>query len=228
MNIEFSYGLLEQAMGKGLMTEVLRLAIQRIQAAKDTHQDITFVEYDGCSPEKHALLTAQKIGEVYASVMDISNYPSLSCCIKAGGKVAGLKGGGSIKVNFLHQEPTFHFSEALTLDLMKYSKTLCQLGFDDSYRPNPPSADEKYQASEASKIFIQQVPDAESRSTILFFIKNHAPEFFVDEPAQRDTACDLASSPEVFSASAGSVEDSAGGNMPLIAEHATPDADVLV
>jgi hypothetical protein len=253
VNIEFSYGLLKQDMGKGLMTEVLRLAIRQIQAAKDAHQDIIFVEYDGYSPEKHTLLTAQKIGEVCANVMGISNYPSLSCCIKAGGKVTELQ-SYSIHLTFLNQGPASHFSEASISALMKYSKTLCQLGFDDSYRHNPPDAAEKSQASEASKTFAWQIEDTMAQVAILCFMKQHAPgfvqdwiqdasmkqilgkikaagcshyapEFFVDESAKHHVASDLSSNPEVFSASAGSVE---GSNMPLIAEHATPDADVLV
>lgn len=182
-----------------------------------------FIEYDGYSPEKHALLTAQKIGEVCANVMDLGNYPSLSCCIKAGGKVAGLQ-SGSIHVTFLDQESDPHFSEAFTSTLMGYSKKLCQLGFDDSYRASPPDPAEKREASEASKALIRQAEDDMTRVAVLGFVAMHMSEFI------QDWREDAAVMPilEVFSASAGSVEDGTGSNMPLIAEHATPDADVLV
>ena len=216
VNIEFSYGLLDTCKSKGVMTEVLKLAIQHIQAVKDAHQDIIFVEYDGCTPEKHELLTAQAIGEVCAHVMDMSNYPSLSCCIKAGGKVTGLT-GDFIDVTFLNQESDPHFSEAFTSALMSYSQKLCQLGFDGSYSTNPPDDVEKHKASEASKILIRQAEDIITQVAILSFVKlrmvefaqdwvqdvsmkpileaikakglyYYAPEFFVDEVAHFDVA----------------------------------------
>jgi hypothetical protein len=213
VNIEFSYGLTKQAMGKGLMTEVLQLAIQYVKTVKDAHQDMRFIEY-GYSPEEHPLLTAQKIGDVYVNVIDISNYPSLSCCIRAGGQVEGLRNGGAIKVNFLCQESTSHFSEALTSDLMKYSKTLCQLGFDSNYRSTPPSIAEKGQASKASETFIKQVvvEDVESLSTIEFFVKNHileSAQASTYEPTQIDTACNM------------------GSEVSLITEQVIDDSNVL-
>lgn len=214
------------------MTEVLKLAIQHIQAVKDAQQDIIFVDYDGCTPEKHTLLTAQAIGEVCAHVMDMSNYTSLSCSIKAGGKVTRLT-HGYINVTFLNQESDPYFSEDFTSALMSYSKKLCQLGFNDRYRTNPPDDVEKHEASEASKILIRQADDIMTQVEILSFVKLRMVEFAqywmkddVMEPILNAIKAQGLSyyAPEFFDANQ---DDNACHNSTLVAEHTTPDSDVL-
>jgi hypothetical protein len=156
VNIEISYGIDKEHRGAGIMAKAINLALEGIKVIKESHQNIQFVEFDGDTPENHKVFTASAIGTVYADVSSISNYPSLSSSVKAGGKVT--KVSSIIKVTFLDPEVP-SFPETFISGLMKCSKILYNLGFDNYGGENNRlhSMEEKNKACEAMAELVELV-----------------------------------------------------------------------
>lgn len=126
------------------MVEAIKLAIEHIRSIKESGQDITFVEcMDLEQPEKHMVFIAKAIGKVEADI-DIYKYPSLSCSIKAGGKVSDIS-PVSVSVTFLDQSN--NFSDVFTSQLLKCSRELYKIDLNEhnmSYdSPNRKSPEHK-------------------------------------------------------------------------------------
>ncbi len=200
VSIEISYSILEEHRGKGIMVEAVKLAVQHIQDIKESHAAITFIECNHCDkPEEREVFTAQSVGIVWAGVSSISNYPSLSSSIKAGGEIAELS-SGPIKVTFLNPD-AIYFSKAFTLQVMQCSKTLCQLGFNEfecgdifELRSSM-SVEQKTGAWEAIKILFDGAEDPKTQDVIRNLAQDLVPEF-AEELAERSVESAIADDTE--------------------------------
>lgn len=176
VNIIISYSLAPQYRGQGIMVEAIKIAIEYIRSIKESNQDIPFVEcMDQEQPKEHMLFIAKAIGTVKADVL-IQNYPSLSCSIKAGGKVNDIYSMGVI-VTFLDQSN--NFSDAFTLQLLECSRELCKIGFNEhSVSDDTPtsrkSSEQQSGALKALEILPNETEDTNAKGIIAGWFIHYA------------------------------------------------------
>lgn len=163
VDIEITYAIDKEHRGAGIMAKVIKLALESIKLIKEGHQTIQFVEVNNADkPEEHEVFTASAIGTVYANVMGISNYPSLSSSVKAGGQITGVV-YDAIEVTFFNESAPY-FSKTFTLSLIQCSKTLYSLGFDNDEEKDNRSPELVNKAREVVEKLISQIDNNDTNT----------------------------------------------------------------
>lgn len=184
VDVEITRSLLTSSRGKNMGKEVLQTALEYLQRIKENNDGnnniIEFIhDLDLRNPSNVKLSVAKGIGEIYTNVSNIGNYPSLSSNLKCGGRVSNFD--GFIKINYFNSSHENLCPEHLVQDLQDLSRSLCKLGFDDSY-PTQLNEAEKIEQEEiavnhASIILNDKGLYTKAKITLFSHITEFMPEF---------------------------------------------------